>query len=726
MAGKLMCAFLTIILTLAGICMGEDLLFVLLWWFAILIMGWLFLPVTATVFGRFFDSGYLFSKTLSLALISYAVWLLSSLGVSAFSRTTIGLTLLAALGSVFFVPRGIRSAGTLVKRHYKVFIAEEALFLCGLIAWSFIRGLHPDIQGLEKFMDYGFVNSILRTDSMPPQDMWFAGESINYYYFGHFISALLIKLTGIKSSVAYNLMIATLFSLTLSLVFSLAGNLVFLQGKGTAKKVIAGGLLAALLVTCGGNLHTFIFGHVLPLAKRAHLYHGEIKGYWYPDATRYIGYNPPTEDKTIHEFPCYSFVVSDLHGHVLNIPFVLTLLALLLVYGAGGRRESDKNKASEGRYTLMSLSLFCALMFAVFYMTNPWDFPVYLAAAGLAVLSKGIFHGYFQWKSLATTLLCSCAIIALSVVMVLPFLSHFTPFGQGIGLVQARSPIYQLMVLWGYQLFFALCFVVIVVYRERGACFSDRFVLMLFLCAIGLIILPEIIYVKDIYLPSFHRANTMFKFTYQSFILLGIATGYSAVRIFSRGGGGLIHQAVNTLLLVILALPMLYPYQAVRGYYGTPHPDRYRGLDGLLFLQRLYPGDYGAVEWLKENTRGRPVILEANGDSYTDYGRISMATGLPTIQGWFVHEWLWRGNKETVAERAGEVATVYESRDISATRAILEKYRVHYIVIGKLERDAFTNLNEDKILTLGRKVFDREDTKIIELDGVSRIIYGHN
>ena len=93
-----------------------------------------------------------------------------------------------------------------------------------------------------------------------------------------------------------------------------------------------------------------------------------------------------------------------------------------------------------------------------------------------------------------------------------------------------------------------------------------------------------------------------------------------------------------------------------------------------------------------------------------------MATGLPTVQGWFVHEWLWRGNAEMIAERVNEVATVYESDDLSATEAILAKYRIQYIVVGKLERDTFEDLREDKLVALGRKVFDMPDTKIIQLD----------
>ena len=41
---------------------------------------------------------------------------------------------------------------------------------------------------------------------------------------------------------------------------------------------------------------------------------------------------------------------------------------------------------------------------------------------------------------------------------------------------------------------------------------------------------------------------------------------------------------------------------------------------------------------------GQPVVLEANGDSYSDYERVSAMTGLPTVLGWYVHEWLWRGD----------------------------------------------------------------------------------
>jgi uncharacterized membrane protein len=142
-------------------------------------------------------------------------------------------------------------------------------------------------------------------------------------------------------------------------------------------------------------------------------------------------------------------------------------------------------------------------------------------------------------------------------------------------------------------------------------------------------------------------------------------------------------------------------------------PSNYKGIDGLQFIKSKYPEDYGVIEWLNANVKGQPTILEANGDSYTNYCRISMATGLPTVQGWFVHEWLWRNDKAEPESRGKEVQTVYESQDVEATMAIVKKYNVKYVIIGDLEREKFKYLNEEKLLSLGEVVFESGDTKVI-------------
>ena len=65
------------------------------------------------------------------------------------------------------------------------------------------------------------------------------------------------------------------------------------------------------------------------------------------------------------------------------------------------------------------------------------------------------------------------------------------------------------------------------------------------------------------------------------------------------------------------------------------------------FWKMSFPRTPGAIRWLDETIEGQPVVLEANGDSYSDYERVSAMTGLPTVLGWYVHEWLWRGDPQT-------------------------------------------------------------------------------
>jgi hypothetical protein len=146
---------------------------------------------------------------------------------------------------------------------------------------------------------------------------------------------------------------------------------------------------------------------------------------------------------------------------------------------------------------------------------------------------------------------------------------------------------------------------------------------------------------------------------------------------------------------------------------------QYKNLDFDNDFKANFADDYNVIQWLKEKEAGnQPVVLEANGDSYSDYERFSIHTGFPTIMGWYNHEWYWRGNKNTAARdsRVNEVSTVYTSSDINATKTILKKYNVKYIVIGKLERDKFKKINESKLLALGSMVKKSGETKLIQVN----------
>ncbi|MBF0502169.1 MAG: hypothetical protein HQM09_18660 [Candidatus Riflebacteria bacterium] len=676
------------------------------WWAVLFVIGLLHAPLCAKLFADWPDRGYPFAKPLGILLGGYCSWLLASLGIVPFGRVSaICITLI--IGVVLLrTPESRKSLLELVQEHRRTLLMRELAFFALLVIFAFIRGQNPDTLGLEKFMDFGFVNACLRSPTMPPPDPWFAGATINYYYYGHFIAAWLIHLSGVASEVGYNLMMGTLFVFTCTLTFSLAlamAESVF--GSDLRGARVAAGLVAAAMAAFGGNFHAF-WKWFLPLIG---LPFAASKSFYFPDSTRFIGYDPPVDDKTIHEFPFYSFVVSDLHGHVSNLPFVLLFCALLF---AGWRRY-------EGKFSAIPLWPFFplfALLFAVFSMTNMWDVPIYLLMLGFAAafsFSKG----------------CGGAIATRAAVIFLgfpalasPFTRAFKNFSHGVGLTFTHTPVVQFLVLWGGHLFFAVVFLVWFfrpgeggfrpMERFRDAVPADRFCLVLIATAVCLLAIPEIVYVKDIYGRTFHRANTMFKLTYQAFLLLCIVAGFVFERIPRAVSRPVVTWCVRAAFSFMFAALLLYAIPALPQFYGGISLSGYKGLDGLRFMRMQQSGDAEAVEWLRANAVGQPAILEANGDSYTDYGRISMATGLPTPLGWFVHEWLWRGGSEPASARATDVDTMYRLENAKLVRELLRRYGIRYIIVGDLERQKFPQFKLDEFNAQFQKVFDFKGTRI--------------
>ena len=573
-----------------------------------------------------------------------------------------------------------------------------------------------------------------------------------------------------KPAIAYNLMMSTIFAFTFSLSFSLVFNIIrafypikLKQGKSLTHTpggtvALVGGLMSAAAVALGGNLHCFIYTVLLPLEQKLGIYKGELKAYWFPSATRYIGYDPSTTDKTIHEFPLYSFVVSDLHAHVVNMIFVICILAILFSYLMRAYSEKTSGSSDNHWYIPEPEIIFSGFLIGIFHMANYWDFPIYFTVT-LIILFIVSLHQYgITLNMLLTTVFKGSIVIVLSEIVSLPFTLSFVKIAGEITLSLAHSPFYQLLVLWGCPLLFTIVFLTFIFSSDVGWKLNpvfppvpikaeklsvkkqqkkpcklirvldntvlkvvnnlhpaDIFAAVLCLCAIGLVAAPEIVYVKDIYTGDYKRANTMFKLTYQSFIMFGLALGYIFARVGFIGMRPRKNLALKITLFILFALTMIYPFNAIKAWYGTPNPAAYKGLDGLAFLQEKYPDDLSAINWLNENVKGNPSILEADGLSYSDNCRISMATGLPTIVGWFTHEHLWRNSPDIVSQKVAEVKKVYEDGNLEDTTSILKKYNIKYIIIGKLEREKYTALNESKLLSLGTIAFDSATTKIIEV-----------
>lgn len=210
----------------------------------------------------------------------------------------------------------------------------------------------------------------------------------------------------------------------------------------------------------------------------------------------------------------------------------------------------------------------------------------------------------------------------------------------------------------------------------------------------------------------------MFKLVFQAFIMLSIVSGYVITRTSSKYNLRLLPIPIKPLYLAyvflsatLISLVLVYPYFAVISYYNGLKT--YVGLDGVKYLKNRSSGDYEAYLWLN-NLKNQPVILEAQGDSYTDYERFSANTGLPTVLGWYVHQWLWRG-QDAPNSRTDDIRQIYESEDLLITKELLQKYNISYVIIGRLEREKYPLLKESKLQSIGKTVFKSEDTFILKI-----------
>jgi len=262
----------------------------------------------------------------------------------------------------------------------------------------------------------------------------------------------------------------------------------------------------------------------------------------------------------------------------------------------------------------------------------------------------------------------------------------------------------MLFILWG---FFITAFIVFIYIKLHDKKYKkgyfhnniDSFILIIYLVSILLIFIPEFFYVKDIY-PAHFRANTMFKLGYQAFIIMGTATTYVFFRLTVLKKK---NYLIKLVLLIMLFFILIYPFYSFSSYY--PSAEKNITLDGSAWLKKDRPQDSEIINYLNTYIKGQPVILEAQGDSYTDYERISANTGLPTVAGWWVHEWLWRGSADVVGKRIPEINQIYETDNILLTKKLLKKYKVKYIIVSDPEREKYKKIKEDKFNIVAEKIF---------------------
>ena len=803
-------------------------------WALVEAIGILGLPLSVTVFHNVPDRGWAFSKALALALFAFCIWLpLVTLRFLPFSQLFIlGVGILLTACSLVGFWRTYHVIGKVVRRNISYIVITEVIFFGMVLLLGGLRAFRPDIRGWEMFMDEGFIAAIMRSPHLPPNDMWFSGYSINYYYYAHFIIAALAKLLGQSPSIAFNTGISIFFGLTAANLFGVASNVVAWAKHSRAHAANQPGeplepanhVYPPLLGAAPYGLVAVAMGIVLgnlAATQEWWVNHGEPAHYDWFSPSRVI-------PSTINEFPAFSFLLSCFHAHVLALAF--TILAIGLAFNL--LLEADGTGLfAFGRGWQMPFTLgMTAIVIGGLFTMNGWDLPTYL---GLALVCIAIQQWQTYGRRIQLSLLVDLAsagisLIALSFLLFLPFYINYTAPSSGFGLVSAsnRTPLGDELLIYGLFIFIFLSLLIVSAWRrplfaeteldEQGrrsvmwrlliglgclvvldililllvpnsltlmimaniALFGvvlllhhveDQglaFILLLGALAFALIAGCEIIYLRDAFEKDYPRMNTVFKFYFQAWALLALASGCGLFFLLERfwivdkaldrlsrweqrAGEGAWAVLLAGLCLASMAYPLLAPTARIERF--DPRTQMLAlipgsSLDGLTYLQNCQPpdsypqqdtdpfpfcqynvdADYQAIRWINANISGDPVIVETYKDDYSLYGRVSAFTGLPTLMGWSGHELQWRlgwlnnnTNINAFNRRLSDIDAIYTDPDTQGVLSIMHQYNAQYLYVGPMEYTKYKQLDPKldlhRFAAFMQTVYDKDGVTIYKI-----------
>lgn len=709
------------------------------YWAVAELLGWIALPLTALLFERLPGRGVALARPLALLVAAYPVWLLASLKASPYDLAAAigGVGVLAGLSALVVWRR--RGRGPLLlgwagdddaerRRTLRMLGASEAVFALAFLAVVLFRLQVPDVWRTDKPMNLAFLNAIARSDYFPPHDPWAAGLHLNYYYFGHYVVGFVIRIAGVPVATGYNLSLALVFGMAASGAFGVASTLAMVLRRAPWRTAVLAGMLAVVATLALGNVAGAIdfLRHPIPLADFS----------W----TKAVGVFPHAAS----DFPAFDLLSSDLHAHVMVLPFQLLALLLSLKLAVAGPVRA--------RRRLIFEVVLASLVLGSLYAINSWSFPTML---GMAIAALAIWFVRNRHRETLTRIaLVAAAMCAGSLLAFIPFIVNLHPPG---GLDWARTqtgirtfvegelkayalPVWVLgwIVAWRIRelgvvrpaisasaafLLVAvvappavaklvvvaslLAFVVYLSMRPSTPS-SQGFVWLLVASGIVAATITEFVFVRDFSANTkFFRNITVFKLSEQAWVLLAIA---AAVALTSSSSFAIARPLRRVWLAgaaVIAAATAVWSLAALGARLS--HDEAGPTLDGMRWLERSHPGDAAAIGWMNRNVRGNPVILEAAGDKGL-YARVSSYTGLPTVIGSPGHEKQWRNPPP--GGRAQDVATIYRTRDPRRAQSLLHGYDVRYVILGPIERATYPGPGLQKFAAIGGLVFSHGGTRV--------------
>lgn len=357
--------------------------------FALQAITW---PLVRRMFTRLPDRGWAFARPISIMLGGLIVWFPASFGIVPFSTAwSIAAMIILAVVCWLIVKRVPVSPGEKHWRNNSMAVTAEWVFWIVFFFFVLLRAINPDSWhmwwGGEKPMEFAHLNAILRSESMPPHDPWYAGGILNYYYFGTFLVANLIQITGIPPEIAFNLATPLFPAMLSAAVFSLGATF----GKRLTASNFGGalsGLAGVFFVQFAGN---FIVTSRLWSRAIDKVLSPEPFVYWVWEPTRSIPV--PALQINITEFPYFGALYADLHPHIMAMPYTIVVIALAWQIAASWRTIPllfvRKRLSPTHQLEILAPIVMTGIVIGVIWMTNAWDMPlaVIIAALGLTMMT---------------------------------------------------------------------------------------------------------------------------------------------------------------------------------------------------------------------------------------------------------------------------------------------------------------------------------------------------
>ncbi len=436
------------------------------WYLTLILLGLLAFPLVYSLFPKLADRGYSLSRAAGMLVWSYAFWLLTSLGISENNTggTLLGLAVLIGL-SLWAASRAFNDFHTIfewAKENARLIITVESLFFLSFAVLALFRAANPEALGTEKPMELAFINAILRSPTFPPRDPWLSGYAISYYHFGYIMTAMLAKLTATAGSIAFNLMIALIFALSAIGSYGILYNIQALDFRdqtsdnetGNSKfKIQNSALLAPLFLLLISNFEALLE----ILHQKGIFWKANAPNFWTWLNIKTLNEDPATlvpiperfwwwwrasrvvQDfdlagnfrEVIDEFPAFSFILGDLHPHVLSLPFILLAVAIALhIYLGGWRGES---KVFTFRFTLSPLGIFIiSLSLGGLAFLNTWDILIAAALIASAYTLRRVREDDWSVQRLEDFIYLGMLTGIAAILLYLPFYLGFSSQAGGI------------------------------------------------------------------------------------------------------------------------------------------------------------------------------------------------------------------------------------------------------------------------------------------------------